>query len=227
MFRRLWQKLFGETPASKPRQRPARLPIDADAARAPRAASSVQKVSSQNLMAVCDAYWTALGQPRTGTLAESLSSEKENRKYNVYVEAITELSTRGPEILEWAGARLKHPEYDAREQAAFLLGELGARAQLGERRDAVVKALCNLAVRPKVEDGKELQANAAALMALGKIGDRRIISVAKRLLTDPEWDDDEIQWEAANVLGEITGESFGGEEDPVEAARQWLHDHSA
>lgn len=225
MFRRLWQKLFGKPTSSNSIQQSARLAIDADAAGTTRGTGSLQQVPARKLTAVCDSYWEALARPREGTLADAVSSADGTRAYNDYVSAINELANRGPEILQWAAARLMHPESDAREQAAFLVGEIAARHEVGENRDQIVKSLCKLAIRPMEEDGKEVQANSAALTALAKIGDRRAIVAIERILNSPEWEDDEIQFDAAESLGQLVGESFENNDDPVAAARQWLKTH--
>ena len=78
-------------------------------------------------------------------------------------------------------------------------------------------------MRPVEEDGKESQANTAAVMALGKIGHPHGLSALRRILMAREWSGDELQWEAADALGKIVGESFADHNDRVSAAREWLN----
>jgi HEAT repeat protein len=74
-------------------------------------------------------------------------------------------------------------------------------------------------------DSKEAQANTAAVIALGKIGDRQGVAALRQVLTSEELADDDIQWDAAEALGQIVGESFTDEDEPVSAAREWLRFH--
>jgi len=218
MFRRMWNVLFSGN------QSTTRLAVDAEVSGDQPGPTGLEGASSQELMDVCDAYWKQLAEPPTGSLSDAFTREA-RAQYNNYVNAINELSTRGPEILAWATSRLTHPEYDAREQAAFLLGQLGARNQLGGQLDTTVDQLSQLATRSVVEDGKECQANTAAVMALGKIGQTNGLSALRHILTSPEWSDDELQWDAADALRKIVNESFVDGEDPVTAAREWLNAH--
>jgi len=171
-------------------------------------------------MQICDAYWERLAQPPDGSLEDAFSEEAMQR-YNEYVSAVNELGRRGSDVLEWACSHLNHPEYDAREQAAFLVGEIIARDDVDEPTDVVIDALSKLAMRPVEEDNKEAQANSSALIALGKLGDRRGIPAIRHVLTSPEWEEDDNQLMAAEALEQILGESFD-DSDVVEVARDWL-----
>jgi hypothetical protein len=202
-------------------ERRLRLHADADAANGPREESRLADVSTQELMDRCDAYWEWIGQPKS----EKSSGVDTKFRYGQYVAAVNELATRGPDSAHWAAERLTHAETDAREQAAFLLGEVGSQHLLGSRRDAIVAALSKLATRPVSNDSKEAQANTAAVIALGKIGDRQGVAALRQVLTSEELADDDIQWDAAEALGQIVGESFTDEDEPVSAAREWLRFH--
>ncbi len=79
-----------------------------------------------------------------------------------------------------------------------------------------------MATRPVSDDSKEAQANTAAVIALGKIGDRQGVAALRHVLTSDEWTDDDIQWDAAEALGQIVGEPFADGEKPILAAREWL-----
>ncbi|HEX4071563.1 MAG TPA: HEAT repeat domain-containing protein, partial [Planctomycetaceae bacterium] len=185
-------------------ERRLRLHADADAAKAPRDANRLADVATQELMDRCDAYWEWLGQPNS----EKPSGADAKSRYGEYVAAINEMASRGPDVVDWAAARLAHAEFDAREQAAFLLGEVANRHPLGPRLDAVVAALSEMTRRPVSDDSKEAQANTAAVIALGKIGDRRGVGALRHVLTSDEWADDDIQWDAVEALGQIVGERF-------------------
>lgn len=200
----------------------ARLNIDADAAGSPRDATVLQDVPANRLMDLCDQYWDWLGQPRTGPI-DGAADVKE--RYHEYVVAVNELSARGPEILDWACSRLAHVEYDAREQTAYLIGEVAKGHPLGDRLDTVVDALCQLAIRPVSLDPKEAQSNHAAVMALGKIGDRKAVSALRHVLTSAEWEGHDIQWDAAEALGNVVGEPFTDDENSILSAREWLNSH--
>jgi HEAT repeat protein len=149
-------------------------------------------LSSQELMSICDGFWI----PRTG-------------EYGEFVAAYNELVTRGPEIRNWCRGLLNHPDYDARECGAFLLGQLGRRAQLGEAVADVVAELGALTQRPVEEDHKETQAIDAAIGALAEIGSLAGIAHLRAvLLSDDEFLAGDTQWTAAYALGRLVGQSF-------------------
>jgi HEAT repeat protein len=161
-------------------------------------------------MAICDRHWIP------GRTVE----------YGEFVLAYNELSTRGPEIRDWCRGLLAHPDYNARESGAFLLGQLGKRHQLGDVEAAVVAELGALTQRPVEEDCKELQAVDAAIDALGEIGHPAGIPFLRTVLcSDDEWLSGDSQWAAAHSLGRLVGEPFGEAADPVAAARVWLVAH--
>ena len=175
-------------------------------------------------MGICDAYWNSFLE-QSDVAPEDAFSQSSVRDTNRYVHAINELANRGPAIVDWAIARLRHPGYDAHEQAAWLVGELGSQGHLGEVRESVIEELNWLASRPIEEDTKEAQANTAAVSALQKIGDSRAITAYRHILTAPEWDADDLQWCTADALGQLVGESFMDCKDPVTAAKDWLERH--
>lgn len=86
--------------------------------------SPVKDLSTQQLTAICDAYWNDLSNDVAPTNAIQHSF------------ALKELCTRGSEMREWARGLLTHTEYYAREQGAFLLGELGRRGLLADAKNA-------------------------------------------------------------------------------------------
>lgn len=229
MFRRLWNSLFGRQPKSivvhVPRENiPVRRASDAEISGDETQSTGMADMSVASLTAICDAYWDRLiNGPHVPP--QDAFSASEVSTYNQYVQAMNELGTRGPEILEWAIARVRHSEYDAREQAAWLLGELATRNQLGDKKPSAIDELTWLATRSVEEDTKEAQGNTAAVLDLGKLGDRRAVVALRHILTSPDWDDDELQWDAAGTLGNLLRESFAKSEDPVAAAKAWLERH--
>lgn len=79
-----------------------------------------------------------------------------------------------------------------------------------------------MATRPIEEDTKEVEANAVALGALSRIGGPRIIPTLREILTSPRWEQDDLSWEAALILGVILRVPFDESKDPVASAREWL-----
>jgi hypothetical protein len=182
--------------------------------------ASMQKKSTQDLMAICEAQWTYHTDPNAVRRSEAENS----RHYRAYVKALNELNERGPEILDWCRAHLQHADYDAREQAAFFLGQLGRRRQLGDKEALVIAELGELIRRPIEEDNKEMQAVDAAIDALGEIGNPAGIVHVRVVLEVADLKDD-AQWTAARALGQLTGQNFMDAEDPVKAAQAWCKTH--
>lgn len=166
-------------------------------------------LSSGDLIAVCDRWWFP---PSVG--------------HAEFVRAYNELTTRGPEIRDWCRRLLDHPDYEAREVAAHLLGRLGARRQLAEATEAVIAELGALTRRPVEVDGKAVQAVDAALGALAEIGQPAGIPHVRAVLFSDDkflaWD---TQWSAAEALARLTGQPFMKSPDPPGAARGWLLTH--
>jgi hypothetical protein len=183
----------------------------------------MEHLSTQELMAVCDDHWDTLAAATT--LEESHAAQSSER-YNRYVLALNELAKRGPEIRDWCRRLLTHPDYDARECGAFLLGQLALRRQLGDAEAAVVMELGALTQRQVEEDSKELQAVDAAIGALAGIGHPAGIPFLRAvLLSEDEWLAGDSQWTAADALARLVGQPFMEAADPVSAALAWLRTH--
>jgi hypothetical protein len=180
----------------------------------------MEHLSSQELMAIRDDHWAALAAATT--LEEAYATQSPERN-NRYVLAQNELACRGPEIRDWCRRLLTHPDYDARECGAFLLGQLGIRGQLGDAVESVVTELGALTRRPVEVDQKETQAIDAAIGALAEVGSlagvRHLRAV---LLSEDEFLVGDTQWAAAEALGRLVGEQFMAATDPIDAARGWL-----
>ena len=198
-------------------------------------ATGFEGTAIDELVAICQDYWDYPLRPAerptasSAELARAIMSELKSRtsegtkRYNRYVAAVNELGRRGPEIRDIARGLLRHPEYEAREQAAFWLGELGARGELEEPISDVIDELGVLAHREVGEEVKERQAIDAAIRAIGRIGDTSGIGVLREVLFSTRWyHEDDTKWSAAEALGKLVGRDFMTEEDPVEAAREWL-----
>lgn len=164
-------------------------------------------LTSSELMAICDRFW-----------------EPASIEYGEFVSANNELWKRGgPEIRDWCRKLLIHPDYWARETGAGLLGELAQRKQLGDGVQQIIVELGALARRVPEEDCKEAQAVDVAVDALAKIGHADgIPHVCAVLFSEDEMLGGDSNWSAAEALGTLTGQSFMGEDDPVEAARAWV-----
>jgi HEAT repeat protein len=177
--------------------------------------------SARKLTAICETYWDSLDFS-----SKSTSQADAPVQYQSYRRAVEKLSTHGEEIRDWARRMLGHRRYDAREQAAYLLGQLGARGELGDAEDAIIDELDELAHWDIAHDGKERQAIDAAVQAIGAIGNRRGVEVLRKILgSDKEHHQDETAWTAAEALGLLLREPFMQADDPVAAARAWLKRH--
>jgi hypothetical protein len=180
---------------------------------------SMERLSSDELMAICNDRWRRPGDPAARD--ESIS------QYNRFVSAITELARRGPEIRDWCRQLIVNPDYDAREHGAFLLGQLGKRHCLGDSEAAVITELGELTRRPVEEDPKELQAIDAAIGALAEIGNPAAIPFLEAVLfSEDKLLIGDCQWDAAEALGKLVGEPFVNANDRVGAARAWLRSHA-
>ncbi len=197
---------------------------DADR-RAEAADSAPDSIPTRELMATRDRYWSRLAQDSAALDQETWRAFRV--RYNEYVRALNALGNRGPEVRDWARGLLVHPEYDARESGAWLLGALGSQGQLGEAVESVIDELAALIDRPFEDDfPKEAQAINVAIMALGRIGDPKGVPILRRVLFSARREHrGDTQWEAARVLGKLVGESFTNASDPVSAARDWFLKH--
>jgi hypothetical protein len=172
--------------------------------------------STDVLTLICDQNWDSF-------LQESYDDNVVMfRDSTVCRTALDILRQRGAEVVGWARERLRHPGYDAREDAAYLLGVLAGDGKLGSDQAAVAAELALLATRPWQEDTKEIQANTAAMSALHMIDGEICLATMRQILTSPEWDNDDIQWEAASILSDLTGQSFMEGGNPVQVAKDWL-----
>jgi HEAT repeat protein len=179
-----------------------------------------REIPTSELTRTCEEYWTKLSKDDPNLIGDFTAN------YDGYVHALNELSKRGPEILDWSLKLLKHPYYGAREDGAFLLGQLGERLQLGDRKQEVVRDLGTLALSPVKEDAKETQAIDAAIASLGKIGDTNGVAVIRTILfSEKPYLTGDTKWGAAEALGKLVHEQFMKRPNPVKAAQDWLRQH--
>jgi hypothetical protein len=202
---------------------PVSLQSDADVRREV-AETAPDDIPTSDLMAICERYWNGLNQ--NSDVTSPAAWRAFGRVYDEYVRALNALGNRGPEVRDWARSLLTHPEYDARECGAWLLGKLGSKGQLAPWVQSVIDELAVLIDRPIENDCKERQAIDAAITALGKIGHPAAIPILRHVLfSDKREHSDDTQWEAAGALGNLVGESFMTAGDPSGAARAWLMEH--
>ncbi|AMV37759.1 HEAT repeat domain-containing protein [Planctomyces sp. SH-PL62] len=174
--------------------------------------------STEALEELCDDFWNSFSPGfEEDTMEATVVTDP-----NVHNAAIEELASRGLQALPWARSRLRHSCHLAREGAAWLVGELCSKHPLDDEVDAVIGELSDLATRPIEEDTKEVQANALALVALSKIGGPKIVPTLRRILTSPEWEQDDLIWQSALILGIVLDLPFGESQDPPASAREWL-----
>jgi hypothetical protein len=203
---------------------PVARKVDADL-RGETVEAALDTIPTQELIAICEQYWNQSAQsPEQGS---KISPAVYRDRYSTYVRAVNALSIRGPEMRDWASRLLGHPDYDARETAAFLVGELGARGQLGEAVNNVINELGALINRPFEHDPpKEAQAIDVAIGALAKIGHANGIAILRHVLfSDKQEHEGDTQWAAAVALEKLVRESFLATPDPLHAARGWLQTH--
>lgn len=219
MFRHIWKLVFGVKrpevlliPSSQ--DLPELWMMDEQGRYRPQL-ECLDQADSQTLMALCDDYWDSYFEDFEHPVV---------RSHDIDYRAIEILGNRGDTAISWAYERLSHPGYDARKRAADLLGVLGSKGLLGERKQSVVEALAELATHPWKEDTKEVQANTSAVLALEKIGGDNCIDVMKTILTSPVWDQDCLQIAAVEILSRVTEKNFMDEEDPLAAAKAWVRE---
>jgi hypothetical protein len=177
--------------------------------------AALDGATTDQLTRLCDDYWDSF-------LLDDDLEQQIIRDGCVHRRAMELLAARGSESLSWARARLAHRGYDAREDAASLIMQLAQSKQLGQHAEAIGDELVVLALRAPEEDTKEAQAASAALMALSVIGGAPCMKAVRGVLTSSEWDEDDNQWQAAEILAEMTGEPLMEADDPVVAAKAWL-----
>jgi hypothetical protein len=173
---------------------------------------------TQVLTTLCDDYWDSF--------LPANDEESVIRDSRVHYRALEILAARGNEALRWARQRLTHTGYDAREDSASLIAQWAERDLLRPDKDAVARELVTLAVTPPEADSKEAQAASVALHALSIIGGPHCMAAVREVLTSSAWDEDDNQWECAEILSGLTNQPFMDSEDPVAAAKSWLKANS-
>ena len=176
--------------------------------------TALDEASTKLLTQLCDDY-----------LNNYLDNNSECRVIvdsRAHQRALHLLALRRRECLPWARQLLSHSDYVAREDGASLIMQVAEAHQLGPDEEAVGEELVALALRPPAEDNKEAQAATVALSALSVIGGEACMRGVCGVLSSSDWDQDDNQWFAAEILAEKTGQPFMEAEDLVSAAKKWV-----
>ncbi len=206
----IFRRLFGRPLTAS---RPPRLGVDAAISGDIPPPSPLAHLPTTELQSICDAFWQSLGA----------SASIARPEYEKYVHAVNALAERDASIFDWVFERLDHPEYDAREQAAFLVARLANRDQIhASQRGPLEQRLRAMALRRCQEDPKEVQANSSAVLALSALGGDIATETLKEIVESEQWDEDDLSWDAACELGRLVGQPFAESDDPKMAARVWL-----
>ena len=209
-----FRRLFGCRHTTSP---PPRLGVDAAISGDVSPTSPLGHLPLAELQSICDTFWQRL----------SASASNVRPEYDEYVHALNALAERDASIFDWVFERLDHPEYEAREQAAFLVSRLAHRDQIPtSQREPSVRRLRAMALRQWQEDPKEVQANSSAVFALSALGGDTAIATLREIVESKHWDEDDLSWDAACELGRLVGQPFAESEDPKMAARAWLSNPS-
>lgn len=178
---------------------------------------TLDDASPSVLMDLCDDYWNSFLEPDGDMMPTIRDRDVVTRSLE-----ILGLQNLEPATLSWARARLKHPGYDAREDAASFIGNLAQRNWLGKEKDPIAQELVTLAVTPWLEDPKETQASTAAIQSLLVLGGPALMEAIRKVLNSKEWEGDDHQFNCACVLGDLIKQPFMSAKDPVAAAKDWL-----
>lgn len=223
MFRQLWNQWFGA--ASDPEI--VRL-SPALESQSWLLQGDLAKLSTTDLLAICEGYWkrfpTTVADIESGTWQPP--PDALNVSHERYLQAGGQLQLREAEVvIPWACRMLAHDNYDARELSATLLQHYSRHEAFADHRPSVEAALLECVKRVPTYDNKEAQANTVALMALTDLGGKKAFAAIRHVLTDEDWLEDDLSWEAAMQLGRLTGVDFSSDSEPAAAAQQWLAEH--
>jgi len=128
-----------------------------------------------------------------------------------FVEQIVALAGRA-EAAPYALSLLQRSESEAREDGAGILAELG-------KDNGVVDALLE-----SLRSETELEAKDSMIITLGSLKSRKAIPALAAIIRDAAQDHD-TRWTAVESLGTIVRRRFTDNEDPIEAALDWLTKH--
>lgn len=132
-----------------------------------------------------------------------------NLAWRQRVHGCNGLLVKGSEAVPYLLRLVSHEDPDAREDAAFLLGEL---------RDNKEVAGVLLA---QLVDETDLVVQSATIEALGKLRYRPAIPALAALILDGTSDRD-VRLDAVESLGRIVKHSFSQAQDPLAEAASWL-----
>ena len=122
------------------------------------------------------------------------------------------LIAKGAAAIPFALTMLRSAEADAREDGAAILAEMG-------KGESVVDAiLSSLAAET------DIVARDALVTALGAMRSKRAVPYIAAIIKDESQDSDS-RWNAAESLGRIARRRFHKQDNPVQAALDWLNKH--
>jgi hypothetical protein len=119
------------------------------------------------------------------------------------------LIAKGPAAIPYALKLLKHREPEPREDGAAILGWIGSETSTA---GSLLAALAT---------ETETIARDTIIGTLGTLRSRKAIPAMATIIRDTTMDSD-TRWTAMESLGEIVGQRFDNEADPIQAAITWL-----
>jgi len=181
-------------------------------------ATSMRMTQSTGVMlkSICEKYW-AYKDP--GPYPAEKVSETD------YREAVEALLVRPETGADWALENLKHHSDEARRVCAYLVGEYFKYGTYEENINIVVEQLGEVAWKVGERDRGELQSVREAITALGKAGtDEAREELTRIIQTNSGQFSDSLKLTAVESLEKLTGVQFVFEDDPVDAAIQWVRE---
>ena len=140
---------------------------------------------------------------------EELLQDRANLAWRQRVYAVWGFTAKGTEAIPYLLTLVKHKNPDAREDSAFLLGEL-------KRSEGIADTLTE-----QLEKETDLVAKTSFILALGSLRYKPAIPALAKLIFDGRTDPDH-RIDAVDSLDRIAKTSFSKSSDPVGAATEWL-----
>jgi len=138
-----------------------------------------------------------------------LSPDRANLAWRQRVYAVWGFTAKGTEAIPYLLTLVRHKNPGAREDSAFLLGEL-------KRSEGIADVLTD-----QLEKETDLVAKTSFILALGSLRYKQAIPTLARLIFDNRTDPDH-RIDAVDSLDKIAKTSFSKSSDPVGAATEWL-----
>lgn len=137
------------------------------------------------------------------------------------------LIAKGPSSVPYARSLLHQDDYEARADAASILGAVGKTMESEDREHIVAALIDAIEVelqRPDPQNGHEREALDSMVLALDQIGSARALPILSRIICTPGQDSETV-WMAIETLCNLSGQPLLDADDPPAAARQWLIAH--